>query len=141
MLDKYQSVAVIATPLTIKINAFKKYIHTKIILRKTPALVPIIESNDYTNLDTVLQKYLHNLKSEALLLGCTHYPLIKDDIAKYYKGDIITLDTFILDKFQNLKETDFNLKLYFSKLNDDIIKNVKRILEIDSLDIERKCLE
>jgi len=80
-LDKYKKISILATPLSIKTNAFKKYINTKLNLVSCPMLVPIIESGNYSNLDKYLEEYLSStLDSDALILGCTHYPLIQDKI-------------------------------------------------------------
>ena len=46
-LDKYKKISVMATPLSIKTNAFKKYIKSKLNLISCPKLVPIIENNRY----------------------------------------------------------------------------------------------
>lgn len=140
-LDEYQNLGIIATPLSIKTNAFKKYIKTKTTLISAPKLVPLIESNDYQNLNSVLPEYLEKAKDcDGLLLGCTHYPIIKDIIKKFYKSDIITMDEFILEELKNMKESKFGLKLYFSSLNKNLKNNVEKILNIPNLNIERKWL-
>ena len=139
-LDKYKNISIIATPLSIKTNTFRKYINTNLNLISCPELVPIIESNNYSNLDNVLKEYLSSTsRSDALLLGCTHYPLIKDYIKKYYKGDIICLDEFIIDIVKKQEKSKFSLKLYFSKVDDVLKNNVKRILDFNQEIIERTC--
>jgi len=140
-LDNYKLVSIIATTSSVKSNAFKNYINTEINLIACPKLVPIIESDDYSNLDSVLKDYLESTyDSDALILGCTHYPIIKDNIKKYFKKDIICLDDFVIDIVNELDSSNNSLKLYFSDLNDVLISNVKKILEKENLDIERKCL-
>lgn len=140
-LDNYRKVSIIATPLSVKTNAFKKYINTNINLIACPRLVPIIESNDYSNLDRVLEEYLNNAKeSDALVLGCTHYPLIKNYIEKKFSGDIICLDKFVVEIVNGFKPSKNDLKLYFSKVDNTLEDNVKRILETENIKIERKCL-
>lgn len=141
-LDCYQNISIIATPLSIKTNAFKKYINTDLNLIAAPKLVPIIEGNDYKELDMVLEEYLSStINSDALILGCTHYPIIKDYIAKYFKKDIICLDKYIVDIIKNKKEGKSNLKLYFSKVDQKLEANVKMILHTKNIKIERKCLD
>ncbi len=140
-LDKYQNVSVLATEISIKINAFQKYVKNELNLIPCPLLVPLIESNDFSHLDSVLPEYLkHAQNSDAILLGCTHYPLIKEHIKKYFKGDIICLDNYIVEKIANLKPSSFKLTLYFSKLDDNITSNVKRILDREDVAIERSEL-
>ena len=136
-LDKYEKVSIMATPLSIKTNAFKKYINTNINLIACQKLVPIIESFDYTNLDAILKEYLSSTtNSDALILGCTHYPLIKKHIEKYFHQEIITLDKYILDMMSNLPKSKYSLKIYYSKLTNELIKNTEKILDIDNLKIE-----
>jgi len=140
-LDNYKKISIMATPLSIKTNAFKKYINTELNLIPCQKLVPMIENNNYKELDKVLKKYLESTcDSDALILGCTHYPLIKNEISKYYNGDIICLDKYIVDIIKNKKESSFSLKLYFSAITEQLLLNVKRILNIDNLNIERKCV-
>ena len=139
-LDNYNNIGIMATPLSVKINAFKNVIKTNYNLIACPKLVPIIESNNYKNIDEIIKDYLKDaLKSDALILGCTHYAIIKDYIKKYYHGKIFTLDEFV--DLGNLKESKKDLKIYFSLINDQIIENTKKILGINNIKIERKCLD
>ena len=64
----------------------------------TPLLVPMIEEGFFNNQISheIIAQYLddpalHDI--EALILGCTHYPLIKTEIDSYYKGRIPILDS------------------------------------------------
>lgn len=140
-LDKYNKISIMATPLSIKTNAFKKYITSELNLISCPKLVPIIESNNYTNLEEVLKEYLNSTSdSDALILGCTHYPIIKDNISKLFHKDIICLDEFVVEIIKDKEETKSGLKLYFSKVDSILENKVKRILGINNICIERKCL-
>ena len=136
-LDNYNSIGIMATPLSIKTNAFQKYIKCKLNLVSCPLLVPLIENRDYQNINKVVKEYVDKIKgSDAIILGCTHYPLIIDYIKKYYNKKIFTLDEFILPKLKDLKETKYGLKLYFSQIDDNLRKNVANILNIDDNLIE-----
>ena len=64
----------------------------------TPLLVPLIEEGIVggTILDSIISKYLnHPLLQdlEAIILGCTHYPLIKSSISSFYQGDVEVIDS------------------------------------------------
>jgi len=140
-LDKYKKISIIATPLSVKTNAFKKYIKSELNLIACPLLVPIIEENNYNSLDVILEDYLKGTKdSDALILGCTHYPIIKDEIKKHFKNEVICLDEYVVDIIKEKEIGNSCLKLYFSKIDDKLINNVERILKIKDIDIERKCL-
>lgn len=140
-IDNYPLVSVIATPLSVKTNAYKNYIHTNLELISCPLLVPLIENNEDEKLEEAVKNYLNKCKGKALVLGCTHYGLIKDKIKKYYPYDIISLDTYLKEEIAKLPESHFDLQLYFSLLNDKLINNVKNILEINDLKIERRDIE
>ena len=140
-LDNYPNLSIIATPLSIKTNAFKNYIHTNLNLISAPNLAYLIENNKIEEIERDIKNYAKYFKnSDALLLGCTHYPIVKKEFTKYFKKDIITLDEFILEKVKDLKISKFHLKLYFSALDNKLINNVKSILEQDDLEIGEKKL-
>jgi glutamate racemase len=64
----------------------------------TPLLVPMIEEGFFNNKIShdILDKYLSDpaLKTiDALILGCTHYPLIKNEISSFYEQGLSILDS------------------------------------------------
>ena len=63
----------------------------------TPLLVPIIEEGFFEHelINIALTEYLtnHALQNiDALVLGCTHYPVIKKSISDFYKNKIDIID-------------------------------------------------
>jgi glutamate racemase len=61
----------------------------------------MIEEGFFSNSisETIIKEYLAQPKLEGiegLILGCTHYPLIKPQIDAYYKGSIPVIDTSII---------------------------------------------
>ena len=80
----------------------------------TPLLAPMIEEGFFNNRisEQIIQEYLANptlAGIEGLILGCTHYPLIKKQIEEYYQGSISVIDTSIIvaeSIKQILKEKD-----------------------------------
>jgi glutamate racemase len=64
----------------------------------TPLLVPMIEEGFYKNHISaeIIASYLSEPEFKdikALILGCTHYPLIKTQIVEYYKDKIEIIDS------------------------------------------------
>ena len=64
----------------------------------TPLLVPMIEEGFFNNhiSHEIIAKYLGDEELEqieALILACTHYPLIKKEIGKYYGDKMPILDS------------------------------------------------
>ena len=64
----------------------------------TPLLVPMIEEGFIGNSIShdVIDQYLSNEtlnNIESLILGCTHYPIIKKEISEYYDGSVDIIDS------------------------------------------------
>ena len=78
-------IGIMATEVTLreeKLSALMEhYPNTELLRIPAPGLVELIESEQPTEplLEQLLRPYRHRLK--ALVLGCTHYPLVKDAIA------------------------------------------------------------
>lgn len=86
-------ISVIGTFRTVSSGAYQKAIHrlnekAKVASRACPLLVPLIEEGfqDRAVIEGVLKNYLGKIVTGAdtLVLGCTHYPLIKNRIQKLY---------------------------------------------------------
>ncbi|MBD2767716.1 glutamate racemase [Hymenobacter sp. BT664] len=95
-------VGLIGTKQTVHSNVYKKKVDeldAAVDLRSlaTPLLVPMIEEGFFRNAisDEIIAAYLSQAALadiEALVLACTHYPLIKEQIARYYQGRVDVLD-------------------------------------------------
>lgn len=91
-----KNIGLIGTKQTINSNVYKKKIddlNQNITLKSlaTPLLAPMIEEGFAQNkiLANVVEQYLSDAileDIEALILGCTHYPLIKNEIESFYKS-------------------------------------------------------
>ena len=134
---EYEKIGVIATNATINSKVFSKSLNKDIKEVACPMFVPIIESNNLTELQKYLNTYLNDLKDrDIIVLGCTHYPLIKDEINKYLNNNIKLLDMAeCIGDITN--EGKASVELYFSKLDDKLIDNTKTILQnnVDSINL------
>jgi glutamate racemase len=100
---KLKRIGVIGTKGTIKsgIHAQKlKEANEKLEVNglATPLLVPMIEEGFFNNKisKAVIDSYLSRpklKKIDALILGCTHYPLIKKEIESVYQGKVPLIDS------------------------------------------------
>ena len=91
-ITKNNKIGVIGTEGTIISEAFIKEIkklnsNIKVFQQACPLLVPIIEAGEHgwEGVDLILKKYLTPLikkNIDTLVLGCTHYPIIKEKIKK-----------------------------------------------------------
>lgn len=98
-----QKVGVIATKRTISSNVYAKRIEaldpvSDVVQLATPLLAPMIEEGFYNNKisQTIINSYLSKSKLskiDALILGCTHYPLIKNEIQKFYGKSVEIIDS------------------------------------------------
>lgn len=95
---KNNRIGVLATPLTVKLNAYKNEVLTlnkniKIFQKGCKELCPMIENNweSYPDRKEILKSYINDLPTDidTLILGCTHYPLIIDDIKEIFNKNII----------------------------------------------------
>ncbi len=99
---KYQRVGIIGTRATISSK-----LHSRMLAKRnhemfiyplaTPLLVPMIEEGFFDN--KISQEILDNYlsyepfqKIQALVLACTHYPLIKFEISDYFQNEVDVID-------------------------------------------------
>lgn len=100
---KDKTVGLIGTKQTINSNIYKKKLDAlksgiQLNALATPLLVPLIEegfAEHHITADVIKQYLSHStLKNiDALILGCTHYPLIKAHMQKYYKNHTTIIDS------------------------------------------------
>ena len=96
-------IGVIATSATIASDSYKKALkkinkNISVISQPCPLFVPLIEegwSNKSVAVD-IAREYLNELKKkkvDTVILGCTHYPLIKNTIRKVLGPDVCLIDS------------------------------------------------
>jgi glutamate racemase len=96
-------VGLIGTKRTVQSGVYSKKIeeaNKNIILRSlaTPLLVPMIEEGFFHNQISheIIGQYLSDpllQNIDALILACTHYPLIKKEIRQFYNNQMPVLDS------------------------------------------------
>lgn len=104
-LSKYKKarIGVIATRGTIKSRIYPRKISKKnskieVPQTATPLLAPMIEEGFFNNKisKTIIHSYLSNKnfeKIDALILACTHYPLIKKEVVAFFKRPVEVIDS------------------------------------------------
>ena len=98
-----KTIGVIGTKATVKSDIYAQKISEKnknitVESLATPLLAPMIEEGFFNNKisKTIIHDYLSRpklKKIDALILGCTHYPLIKPEIESFYKGKTRIVDS------------------------------------------------
>ena len=99
----FTKIGVIGTKRTISSGTYEKKIKEKlptatVVSMATPLLVPMIEEgfifDDISN--AIIRTYLSNeslADIQALILGCTHYPIIKNQISKIFNFNVEVVDS------------------------------------------------
>lgn len=94
------NVGVLGTAGTVSSGSYlveieKFFPELKVYQEACPMWVPLIENNEYQNegADFFIKKHVTNLMQQqphidAIILGCTHYPLIIDKIKKYLPTNV-----------------------------------------------------
>jgi glutamate racemase len=100
---KFSKIGVIGTKRTISSGTYEQKVRakspeTEVVSLATPLFVPMIEEgfifDDISN--AIIRTYLSNESLngiKALILGCTHYPIIKNQISKIFNFNIEVVDS------------------------------------------------
>lgn len=116
--DAIHKVGIIATPTTVdsgvyqeKLARRKPTLHYSVL--PTPLLAPMIEEGFYKGAISreVIHEYLAKPELqdiEALVLACTHYPLIKEEISEYYNGTVEIIDApdIVAEKLRSILDAE-----------------------------------
>lgn len=158
-MTRSREIGILATEATVNSGAYLSEINkinpaVKIYQQACPLLVPIIEAGekDWEGLDLAIKKYLNELflnsrKIDTIILGCTHYALIKDKIENYLPQGIkiISQGLIIAEKLQDyLKrhpEIEKRLakkkeRIFLTTENSDRIKKLAKLFFGEDLTIE-----
>lgn len=99
----FNKIGVIGTKRTISSGTYEKKLKesspaANVVSMATPLLVPMIEEgfifDDISN--AIIRTYLTNESLagiQALILGCTHYPIIKNQISKFFNFNVEVVDS------------------------------------------------
>lgn len=145
--QKIKTVGIIGTTATISSNSYVKEIRKrnkqiKIYQQETPLLVPLIEAGKINTQDfnKTLVKYLKpliNNNINGLILGCTHYELIKkqvqsaieNNIKIYSQGKIVAnkLKEYLAKhkEINNKLDRQQKVELYFTDINEKYKQMIK----------------
>ncbi len=126
--SNYNKIGVIGTRRTIESNIFN-ISGKKIIMKSTPSFVPIIENN---KIEEEKENIVSELKEfsgcDTLVLGCTHYPILKDIIQNEIHVKTTDMGECLLNELKITNNSEKKIKLYFSNLNDTLKESIENIL-------------
>lgn len=153
-----KNIGIIATSGTIRSKGWEKYIcqnieGASIVNKACPLLAPMAEEGWIDNeiAKLTIHEYLKEIKNEniqALILGCTHYPLFKKIIEKELEkkidiintGEIVArdLEDFIKSKrIENTKENNSNTEIYLTDTECNFLNVAKTLLEDENISINK----
>jgi len=142
-------VGVIGTPSTIKSNAYNKALENispeiKIYSKSCPLFVPLAEEGwtEGEIAELTAKTYLEPLRKtgiDVLILGCTHYPILKSTIQKILGNNITLVDSAeetaleikrTLNDNQSLNgnSAQTQKEFYLTDVSDSFIKIARRFL-------------
>lgn len=100
-----KKIGIIGTEATVRSNAYKKAIKTiysnvEVFSLSCPLFVPLVEEGWTQGKIAMMiaDRYIRSLKDkdiDTLILGCTHYPLLKGVISKVMGHDIRLIDSAV----------------------------------------------
>lgn len=156
-------VGIIATKVTINSNAYVEKIHAKapelnLYSKACPAFVPLIEEGIIQNdiMDLTIKYYLDDFIDEnqinTLVLGCTHYPLLTENIKRIYPDmkiissskEVATAVQIELEKRDMLAGENVHENVFYaSDLSENFVNMIQTILgkEKEELNIQFKNLD
>ncbi len=158
--DADNQVGIIGTKVTIASHAYKDMIHEindtlNINENACPAFVPLIEEgiieNDIMDLTIkyYMDEFVKNNHLDTVILGCTHYPLIKKNIERLYPQlNIINPSSIIVNRIEEiLKDGDMFAKdsecqnvFYASDLSENFLNMIDHIFAEEADDAKVKFL-
>ncbi len=153
---KYKRIGMLATQQTVYSGTYKEELEKldpRVVLfqQAAPLLVPMIEHEGEKWIRPVLEEYLSPLMAEnieALILGCTHYTYLKEEIRSILGENIAILsqDEIIPRKlahyFQRHPEREAvlskngDISLYFTDITQHYKRSAAHILEDDRIEIQ-----
>ena len=142
--NKSKTIMILGTKATISSKAYEEGLlklgFSSFIPKATPLFVPLVEEGIFSGevLDSVLRYYFKDIKTpDAIILGCTHFPLIEDKIFSYFKNSPIMIHSGeaiveYLEKNFDFKKTyeETSLKFFASENPTSLKEVAKRWLNL-----------
>src|SRR3989338_4201362 len=138
-ITRNNKVGIIGTYTTVKSKAYEKEIRhfsrdVEAVSKACPLFVPLVEEGWLKEEITfdIVKKYLKPLmakKIDTLILGCTHYPLLKSVISK-----AIGKEVKIVDSASSVADEVHNILMSFGALREGARKLHHRFFATDAVD-------
>lgn len=142
--NKDANVLVLGTKATINSKAYEdglnKLSYSNINSLATPLFVPIVEEElgNSTILNETMKHYFKNVTTpDALILGCTHFPIIADELQNHFGKDTKLIHSgdaiveYLSQRFDLSKKYPQPTLKFFASENPEALRNIaKKWLEL-----------
>jgi glutamate racemase len=137
LTNKQSNILVLGTQATVESQSYVKRLKNEgfnsVESKATGLFVPLVEENIYSGaiLDAMMNHYFKNVKTpDALILGCTHFPLISQALKNYFGDTILLIHSgeaivqYLQENFDfSERYADTEIK-FFASENPDRLKKV-----------------
>ncbi|MBQ9016149.1 MAG: glutamate racemase [Firmicutes bacterium] len=145
--DTASRIGVIGTKVTIASHAYRNFIEElkpelSIFETACPAFVPLIEEGIIDNeiMDMTIRYYMDDFVEknglDTVVLGCTHYPLIQENISRIYPqlriinpSSVVIgqIDRILTARDMHAENSDFTNVFYASDLSENFVNMIDHI--------------
>ena len=142
--EQLSKVGIFATTMTVQSGVFLREQRKENILEiATPEFVTLIESGLEKTIEArkTMEYYLEKMreqKIEHIILGCTHYPILKPDFELIYPCDYINMGKILVKELNITLNVPQKVEVYFSRRTKQIDARVKELLNVPVKWIERE---
>lgn len=123
LLDNAARVGVLATNATIRSQIYAEELHKikpqlEVFEIAAPELVPAIEKGDFVAAEAAAKKYAGQFDNiDSLILGCTHYPLLKTALRRFLpeKVRVVSQDELMGAKLKDYLRRHIEIDICLSR--------------------------
>jgi glutamate racemase len=153
-------VGIIGTKVTISTHAYKTMIEARdpdinVFETACPAFVPLIEEGIIASdiMDLTIHHYMDDFVMEnridTMVLGCTHYPLIRSNIERIYpdiklinpsEEIVSSIDSILTERDMHSGESVIKNVFYASDLSENFINMIDAIMKGSGVDANVKFI-
>lgn len=135
--DKNSNILILGTKATVNSKAYEiglnKRGYNNLQAKATGLFVPLVEEEIFSGkiLEATLEHYFKDVeKPDAIILGCTHFPLISEKIENYFLKESLIIHSgdaiveYLENKFKFTHKYDKPILKFFASENPDALKAV-----------------
>jgi len=137
--DKNSNILILGTKATINSKAYEIGLNSEgfknLQAKATGLFVPIVEEEIYSGdiLDATMKHYFKDIqKPDAIILGCTHFPLISEALQNYFSKESVLIHSgeaiveYLEKRFEFTKKYKDTKLEFFASENPEALKNVSK---------------